>query len=484
MLRPRKAVLLILTLMVGNSVFGGEYRPGEVIVKYKNGVVRARSEVNALYDSIGVKSVHYYSGSMSGFEHLVLDDSAKVEDAMEVLAGSNSVEYVQPNYILHALPIQLVNADRSDEEGIVKAQGTPCWFPGIQFPPGCDSDTPPSQPGNPDPTEPGAPDSPSNPGSPSTRPNLKMPPMDIVPAIVDPQLAKAYGLTKTHTIEAWDVSKGSKDVIVADIDTGIDYNHDDLAFNIWRNPKPTDKNDVVGFDFVHNDGLPFDDNEHGTHTAGTIGAVGGNGIGISGVNQRVSLMSLKFLSGDGSGTTADAIRAIDYAINHGAKVLSNSWGGKGDPDNQALKDAIDRAKTKDVLFIAAAGNDGADNDGSDADYPAAFDNDNLIAVAATDERDSLAFFSNYGKKSTHLAAPGVNIYSTIPGGKYASLSGTSMACPHVAGGAALLWSMHPKWNYKKVKDVLMKTVDKIPALANKTISGGRMNVLKALNYTE
>lgn len=493
MLRPRKAVLLILALVATNSVFGAEFKPGEVIVKYKSGVIRARSEVNALYNSIGVKAVHHYSGSMAGFEHLVLDESAKVEDALNVLAVNNSVEYAQPNYILRALPIQLPNQlgleDLSGEHHVAK--GTPCWFPGIEFPPGCDNSATPGGPGTP-PTDPDNPDDPSNPnipdpsqpGSPSTRPNLKTPPLEVLPAIVDPQLAKTYGLGKIHAIEAWEVSKGSKDVIVADIDTGIDYNHEDLAFNIWRNPKPSDKNDIVGFDFVHNDGLPFDDNEHGTHTAGTIGAVGGNGIGISGVNQRVSLMSLKFLSGDGSGTTADAIRAIDYAITHGAKVLSNSWGGKGDPDNQVLRDAIDRAKNKDVLFIAAAGNDGADNDGSDADYPAAFDNDNLIAVAATDEKDSLAYFSNYGKKSTHLAAPGVNIYSTIPGGKYASLSGTSMACPHVAGAAALLWSIHPSWNYKKVKDVLMKTVDKLPALANKTISGGRMNILKALNYAD
>jgi subtilisin family serine protease len=313
---------------------------------------------------------------------------------------------------------------------------------------------------------------------------LQFPPAETNPSVVDPQLSKLYGLNKTHSIEAWDIAKGSKDFIVADIDTGIDYNHEDLSLNVWRNPHPSDKNDVVGFDFIHNDGLPFDDNEHGTHTAGTIGAVGGNGIGISGVNQRVSLMSLKFLAGDGSGTTADAIRAIDYAINHGAKVLSNSWGGKGDSENQVLKDAIDRARLKDVLFIAAAGNDSGDNDGSGADYPAAFNNDNIIAVAATDEKDGLAFFSNYGKKTTHLAAPGVNIYSTVPGNKYASLSGTSMACPHVAGGVALLWSLHPSWNYKKVKEVLLKTVDLLPALANKTITGGRMNVLKALSYTE
>ncbi len=188
--------------------------------------------------------------------------------------------------------------------------------------------------------------------------------------------------------------------------------------------------------------------------------------------------------GDGSGTTADAIRAIDYAIGHGAKVLSNSWGGKSDGDNQALSDAIDRARAKGVLFIAAAGNDGSDNDGNDPDYPASFKQDNMIAVAATDEQDTLAFFSNYGKTTTHLAAPGVNVYSTVPGNKYASLSGTSMACPHVAGAAALLWSMHPNWDYKKVKQVLLDTVDPIASLKDKTVTGGRLNILRALRSTE
>lgn len=308
-------------------------------------------------------------------------------------------------------------------------------------------------------------------------------PAEVSPPVADPDLAKAYGLAKIGATEAWAEHKGAKSMIVAVIDTGVDYNHEDLSFNMWRNPTPKD-GDVVGYDFVHNDGLPFDDNEHGTHTSGTVGAVGGNGKGVSGVAQRVSIMGLKFLSGEGSGTTADAIRAIDYAIEHGAKVLSNSWGGKGDDGNKALYDSIERAKAKDVLFIASAGNDGTDNDGRDPAYPAAFDNDNLIAVAATDAKDAKAFFSNFGKKTTHVAAPGVNVYSTTPGNKYAQLSGTSMACPHVAGAAALLWSKNPTWTYKKVKDTLLATVDKLPSLEGKTVTGGRINLLKALRSTE
>lgn len=470
MVRPRKEVLLVLVfgVLFGSAVASAsEYRPGEVIVKYKDGIERTRPGMNALYNSIGVESVTHYSDMMGNYEHLVLGENTDVKEAIAKLERSYTVEYAQPNYILHALPIQTSN--EIEETAKLRVNGVPCIIPGF-FPPGCDDgdggDSPIPIPGNP--------------SKPGTRPELRDAPADVAPSIKDPDLSKSYGMDKIGATRAWTEFNGDKSFIVADIDTGIDYNHDDLSFNIWRNPKPSEKKDIVGFDFIHNDGLPFDDNEHGTHTAGTIAAVGGNGIGTSGVMQKVSLMSLKFLAGDGSGSTADAIRAIDYAVAHGAKVLSNSWGGKGDSDNQVLRDAIERAKTQDVLFIAAAGNDGTDNDGSDPAYPAAFDNDNIISVAATDERDGMAFFSNYGKKTTHVAAPGVNVYSTIPGNRYKKMSGTSMACPHVAGAAGLLWARHPSWNYKKVKEVLMATVDTLSSLSGKTITGGRINIEKAL----
>jgi subtilisin family serine protease len=211
-----------------------------------------------------------------------------------------------------------------------------------------------------------------------------------------------------------------------------------------------------------------------------IGATGGNGLGIAGVNHRVSIMALKFLSARGSGTTADAIRAIDYGVEKGAKVLSNSWGGKGDTNNQALRESIERAKAKDVLFIAAAGNDGTSNDGRNPSYPAAFDNDNLISVAATDANDKLAFFSNFGVKTTHIAAPGVRVHSTVPKNGYKAFSGTSMAAPHVAGAAALIWANNPSMTYKQVKDALLSSVDTRPELAEKVSTSGRLNVAKAL----
>lgn len=497
------AVLLTgISIAFAGAASAGEYKAGEVIVKYKDGAARGRMETNALYDAAGVQSVKHLKGIMKGIDQVILRDDVKVQDAIAAFEKNPAVEFAQPNYLLFAYPVYN-QGDRDANDGGIPCipgfdipgctpsdgggggggipgmpgggdgggEGTPCLFPGIPFPPGCE-DGGGGGGGGDIPTPP-----------PAGRPELAPMPSEVSPAIDDPNLSKAYGLGKIGAIDAWRDFAGSKNVIVADIDTGIDYNHEDLAFNMLRMKDAAGK-EFVGFDFVHNDNLPFDDNKHGTHTSGTIGAVGGNGKGISGVTQRVSLMGVKFLSGEGSGTTADAIRAIDYAVEHGAKVLSNSWGGKGEDDNAALKAAIERAKAKDVLFIAAAGNDGTDNDGSDPAYPASFDSDNLIAVAATDSSDKMAFFSNYGKKTTHLAAPGASVYSTVPGNKYESLSGTSMACPHVAGAAALLWARHPEWNYKKVKEVLMNSVDQLPSLQGKTVTGGRLNILKALRSTE
>ncbi len=469
-----KLFVVGLASLLAVSAFAAEYKQGEVIVKYKQGA-RSRLMMNAMYDAMGVKKVRRISQNL---EQLSFSETIKVTDAVAKLSKDPSVEYAQPNFILRINPIRKKQHIKAggipcipgyDIPGCDPNATMPCIIPGIPFPPGCtdgDNPNPPSDPNNPTPP-------------PASRPALQDPPAEVNPPVVDPDLNKAWGLGKIQAPEAWKIHSGSKDFIVADIDTGIDYNHEDLAFNVWRNPNP-DKGDTAGFDFIHNDGLPFDDQNHGSHTAGTIGATGGNGVGVSGVIPRVSLMGLKFLSAEGSGTTADAIRAIDYAIAHNARVLSNSWGGKGDPENSALGDAIVRAQAKGVLFIAAAGNDGTNND-TDPTYPAAFTYDNMITVAATDDKDGMAYFSNYGAKTAHLGAPGVNVYSTVPGNKYdGSYSGTSMACPHVAGAAALVWSAHPAWDYKKVKEVLMNSADPVASLKGKTQTGGRLNVLKAL----
>lgn len=298
----------------------------------------------------------------------------------------------------------------------------------------------------------------------------------------DPRSGQAWGLAKIKAQAAWNLSKGSEQIVVADIDTGVDYNHEDLAANMWRNPKPT-KGDVVGYDFANDDALPFDDQGHGTHTSGTIGAVGGNAIGLSGVSPRTSIMAIKFITAEGSGTTSDAIRSIDYAVANGARVLSNSWGGRGsdeaDQENRALYESIERAGKADVLFVAAAGNDGMDIDGTPI-YPAGYDLPNILSVASTNDRDARSFFSNFGVRGVDVAAPGSNVLSTIPENRYAEMSGTSMACPHVAGLAALILSVKPDASALEVKEMIMQTVDRLSALEGRIATGGRVNAARAL----
>lgn len=315
----------------------------------------------------------------------------------------------------------------------------------------------------------------------------------------DPSLSSLWGMHNTGQTggtgdadidapEAWEVVRGSSSVVVGVIDTGIDYNHPDLIVNMWSNAGETPSNgidddgngyidDTRGWDFVSNDNDPMDDHYHGTHCAGTIGAAGDNGVGVAGVCHTVKLMPLKFLSGSGGGTTSDAIEAVYYATANHATLTSNSWGGGG--YSQTLKDAIDEAGAGGILFIAAAGNSSANTD-STPSYPAAYDSPNIISVAATDHDDVLAHFSNYGVNTVDLAAPGVSIYSTSPGAGYRSLSGTSMACPHVAGACALLKSARPAMSWIDIKTALLANVDGIAGLGGKVGSGGRLNVARAL----
>jgi len=267
--------------------------------------------------------------------------------------------------------------------------------------------------------------------------------------------------------QAWKIFTGAPNFIVAVIDTGVEATHPDLQGNLVPGYSPYADN----FD-------PKDENGHGTHCAGTIGGRGDNGIGVTGVNWNVKIMPIRFLAADGSGTTANAIKGIDWAVENGAKVLSNSWGGGG--RSEQLYQAVLRARDKGVLFIAAAGNESNNNDAKPS-YPASYEVDNVITVAASDKKEKLASFSNYGKKSVHLAAPGVDIYSTYKGGTYKSLSGTSMATPHVAGAAALVWGHRPEFNYLQVKAALLESVDRVAVYSAKTITGGRLNIYRALS---
>ena len=295
-------------------------------------------------------------------------------------------------------------------------------------------------------------------------------------------------------VRAWDITTGSANVVVAVIDTGIRYTHQDLQGQMWINEDEVagngvdDDNDgyvdnIYGIDAVNNDGDPMDDNSHGTHCAGTIGASANDVHPHVGVAWNVKLMACKFLSGGGWGYTSGAVQCVDWAVANGANVLSNSWGGGG--FSQALHDAISSARDQGVLFVAAAGNSGANAD-EDPHYPSNYDLDNVISVAAMDRHGNLASWSNYGAESVDLAAPGVEIYSATADSDsaYANYSGTSMACPHVAGVSALLVARYPGVTVAELRQRLLSAVVPMDSLNGKVVTGGRVNAFQALSGGE
>ncbi|MCJ7766957.1 S8 family serine peptidase [Candidatus Bathyarchaeota archaeon] len=325
---------------------------------------------------------------------------------------------------------------------------------------------------------------------------------DVLPN--DPRLGDLWGLHNTgqsggtvdadvDAPEAWDITTGSSSVVVGVVDTGVDYDHEDLAANMWRNPGEIPGNgvdddgngyadDVYGMDAYNGDSDPMDDHNHGTHVAGTIGAVGGNGIGVVGVNWQVKIMALKFLGASGSGSTSGAIECINYAVTMKSRginirVLSNSWGGGG--YSTALRDAIQTASNAGILFVAAAGNSASSND-STPHYPSSYDVANVLAVASTDRNDQRSSFSNYGLTSVDVAAPGSNILSTVRSNQYASYSGTSMATPHVSGVAALILAADPTLSYVQLKKLILFTSETLSSLSDRILTGGRVNANNAL----
>lgn len=293
-------------------------------------------------------------------------------------------------------------------------------------------------------------------------------------------------------LKAWEKTKGKSDVVVAVLDTGVDYSHQDLASNIWTRPDsiPAYKDnelgtvaDEHGFNAVDNAGDPMDENGHGTHCAGIIGAEGDNNEGIAGINWNVQIMPLKFLGRGGFGTTKDAIEAINYAIERkksgvNIRVISASWGSTA--YSRALEDTIRKAGEEGILFVAAAGNAATDNDKT-PHYPSSYKLPNVISVAALDRFDNLASFSNYGVKSVHVAAPGKEIMSTWLKGDYREASGTSMATPYVSGVAALVLSVDQNLSVDKLRDKILKSVDKLDGLNGKIETGGRLNAAKAVD---
>jgi len=422
---------------VSNST-DAPYVPGEVIIKYKNtDSISAMSVASPKLVSLGAEVTDDFSAEgLKGMQMIDVDTTISVEKAIEELNKSSYVAYAEPNYI-----IQL-----------------------------------------------SLPDDPELPGNESVGTE------SVSGAPNDPRFSEQWALSNTGqtsgtsgadigALSAWSVSTGSDSIVVAVIDTGVDYTHPDMAANIWTNPGEIAGNgidddgngyidDVHGWDFINNDNDPMDDNGHGTHCAGVIGAVGNNGIGISGVNQKVKIMPLKFLSADGSGNVAASLNAITYARKMGANVISCSWGGTA--KSQALEDAI---SATDRVFACAAGNSGVNTD-IIPQYPSCLPEAQIISVAASNAKDGIPSYSNYGPTSVDVAAPGDGILSTYPtslGSQYMSMKGTSMATPHVAGLAALLLSINSSLSPSELKSLILNNADTLSAWSGKTVTGGRID---------
>ena len=409
--------------------------PGELIVRTKPGFTLGKSEGSVVSD-LGASIMTEFdtpgglSKSEAGeFLHLKLPAGTSVEQALAALAQDNRVEFAAPNHT-YGLPEGEVS------QGITN----------------------------------------------------------------DPDASKLWGLhnegqtggkvdADIDAPEAWQIHTGRTQAqgghITTVIDTGVDYNHPDLKANMWVNPGeiPGDGidndgngviDDVHGYNAFANTGDPMDGHGHGTHCAGTIAGVGGNGVGVVGVNHHANIAAVKIFSDQGSTNAAAIIRGIQYASKIGSRITSNSWGGGG--ANAGIEQAF---KDSSALHIIAAGNSAYDND-KRPNYPSNYEGDHIVAVAATDHKDGIARFSQWGKKNVDLGAPGVDILSTVPGGKYDSYSGTSMATPHVAGAATLLASAVPDISNADLRAALLDGTDKIDSLTGKVVTDGRLNVNNSL----
>jgi subtilisin family serine protease len=311
----------------------------------------------------------------------------------------------------------------------------------------------------------------------------------------DPRFGEQWGLynarfrgSDIHAQAAWRLETGDRRIVVAIIDTGIDYLHPDLAANIWRNPdeaphngRDDDQNgyvdDVHGWSFADDNADPMDRQFHGTHVGGIVGAVAGNGLGVAGVMHRVSLMAVKGLGDGGYGFTSDLIAAIYYAVDNGARVINASWGSGG--FSHAMEDALAYARDHGVIVVAAAGNWKRNND-VDPFYPASYPLDNIVSVAASDSVDGLTHFTHYGPTTVDIAAPGIEITSTAPGGRYLRTAGTSQAAPHVAGVIGLMISFAPHLAYREYTDIVLSSARRVPQFRNMVVADGVVDAHAAL----
>ena len=411
------------------------FREGHLLVRFKPGTSQgARQSAHA---AVGAKVIKGFN-VVDGLQYVQLPPGLSVKEAITRYRGRQNVRYAEPNFIY-----QIPDPDRS-----VGGQATPN----------------------------------------------------------DPQFDSLWGLHNTGQTggasdadidapAAWDRTTGSSDVVVFVIDTGGDYTHEDLQGNRWTNPGEIQGNgvdddgngyvdDVYGIDTANGDSDPMDNDGHGTHVSGTIGAVGDNNTGVTGVNWNVQIGWCKFL--DGGGTTADAVECLDYIrdlkVNHGVNVVAtnNSWGGGG--FSQSLLDAIRQHRKDGILFTAAAGNAGTDNDANPF-YPAAHRAANLLAVASTDDADALSGFSNYGHRTVDLGAPGTAILSTTPADTYSEYSGTSMATPHVTGVTALLKAQDPSRDWRDIRNLILSGGDDIASMDGTTATSHRLNANGSLGCT-
>lgn len=427
--------------------------PGEVLVKFKKG----QKAVWLEQKSFGMSERESFKVSFGEFATVKFSNKHTLESALKELNGHPAIEYAEPNYIYRAIgtagnlnPLGALSASR---EMFTSMTPNDPMFGDLWGLVNTGDNEPASSRGNSSP--------------------------------------RGLAGADVNALGAWESTKGSRDVKIAVIDTGVDYNHPDLRANMWVNEAELNGqegfdddgngyvDDIHGYDFANNDGDPMDGNGHGTHCSGTIAAEHDNGIGIAGVMAQAQIVAVKFLTDAGSGSTADAVKAVDYATTVGVDIMSNSWGGGG--SSQALKEAIERAKDAGIVFTAAAGNSATDNN-SKPHYPSNYDVENVISVAAHNYADTLASFSCYGSRTVHVAAPGRNILSTVPGDSYEVYSGTSMATPHVTGVVGLYIAQHGRSDVAALRENLMSSSVYARAYGRKTIGGGRVDAYNFLNH--